>query len=198
MELPVSRQPDISADPIVPGTSPGAGDKFVDLAGELEAELGAADVAWESDEPGAWNGSSPDPIGEKSAQTVCSEHLDPEEIETHYQLGLAYQEMELFDEAIGELQAAAKHPDYLLRSSMHLADCFVEKGFPQLAAQWLERALTLPSLSGGEADALRSRLVELEVPVEETQRCMAPSPEECELDLEPLEVPAKLPEDELT
>lgn len=191
-------QPEICANPMAPGTSPEADDDFVDLAGELEAELGEADVAWEIDEPGARNGSSPDPIGEKSAQTVCSEHLDAEEIETHYQLGLAYKEMELIDEAVGELQTAARHPDYRVPCSLQLADCFVEKGFPQLAVQWLERTLTLPSLSGGEADILRGRLAALEAAADETQGAPAPSSEEFELDLEPLEVPAKHPEDELT
>ncbi|MGB6992972.1 MAG: tetratricopeptide repeat protein [Thermoanaerobaculia bacterium] len=197
-EWPVSRQPEVSAEPMAPGTSPEADDEFVDLAGELEAELAADEVAWGSGEPEAWNGSSQDPIGEGSSPTVCSEHLDPKEIETHYQLGLAYKEMALIDEAVGELQAAARLPDYVVRCSMHLADCFVEKGVPRLAVQWLERALTLPSLSGGEADILRGRLAELEAPADETRGRPAQSSEELELDHETLEVPARLPEDERT
>ncbi|MGB6642310.1 MAG: hypothetical protein WBG67_16160, partial [Thermoanaerobaculia bacterium] len=59
-------------------------------------------------------------------------------------------------------------------------------------------ALTLPSLSGGEADILRGRLAELEAPADETRGRPAQSSEELELDHETLEVPARLPEDERT
>lgn len=55
--------------------------------------------------------------------------------------------MGLVDEAIGEFQLAAKHPDYLLDCCSLLGGCFREKGLPELAAKWYRRGLDSPNLS---------------------------------------------------
>jgi tetratricopeptide (TPR) repeat protein len=81
--------------------------------------------------------------------------------ETHYNLGLAYQEMELFEEALEEFQVAIGlvSPDdgsqrYLQCCNL-LGHCFLKKNVPQLAIKWLSRGLDSPNLSEDQRQALR-------------------------------------------
>ena len=74
-----------------------------------------------------------------------------EDPETHYNLGVAFKEMGLLDEAIGELQKVCKAIDHgaefsqTMQAYTWLALCFVEKGVPEAGVRWYERALTLPA-----------------------------------------------------
>jgi tetratricopeptide (TPR) repeat protein len=73
-----------------------------------------------------------------------------EDPETHYNLGMAFKEMGLLDEAIGELQKVCQAVDrgvpfaQTMQAYTWLANCFIEKGVPQAAFKWFERALKLP------------------------------------------------------
>jgi tetratricopeptide (TPR) repeat protein len=85
-----------------------------------------------------------------------SEAAEPEEDpETHYNLGIAFKEMGLLDEAIGELQkvchavdrgAAFSQP---IQALTWLAQCLVDKGAPEAAVRWYQKALQLPGLDSG-------------------------------------------------
>ncbi len=72
--------------------------------------------------------------------------------ETHYNLGVAFREMGLLDEAIAELQKVCSAIDHgkpfaqPVQTYTWLAQCFVDKGVPEAAIRWYEKALTLPSL----------------------------------------------------
>ena len=72
--------------------------------------------------------------------------------ETHYNLGVAFREMGLLDESIGEFQKVVKgaqkghYPENFLQACTLLAVCFVDKGMPQIAAKWYLRALETPGL----------------------------------------------------
>ena len=72
--------------------------------------------------------------------------------ETHYNLGVAFREMGLLDEAIGEFQKVVngtgqKHSGpYFLQGCTLLASCFMEKEMPAIAARWYLRALDTPGL----------------------------------------------------
>lgn len=76
--------------------------------------------------------------------------------ETHYNLGVAFREMNLLDEAIGEFQKVVKGakkdnlPPNFLQSCSLLALCFMEKNMPAIAVKWYLRALETPGL-GEEA-----------------------------------------------
>jgi tetratricopeptide (TPR) repeat protein len=76
---------------------------------------------------------------------------EAEDPETHYNLGVAFKEMGLLDEAIGELQkvckAIEKGADFsqVMQAYTWLASCFVEKGVPEAGIKWYEKALTIPS-----------------------------------------------------
>jgi tetratricopeptide (TPR) repeat protein len=82
----------------------------------------------------------------------------------HYNLGVAYQEMELLDEAIGEFQKVVKaagkacSPARHLETCSLLASCFTGKGMPLIAAKWYQRALESPNLDEDARLALQYHL----------------------------------------
>jgi pilus assembly protein FimV len=86
---------------------------------------------------------------------------EDEDLETHYNLGIAFREMGLLEEAIGEFQKVAKANDrgkafrYAMQCSTLLGLAFMEKGQPDIAAIWYERALNTPGLDSESKLALR-------------------------------------------
>jgi len=72
--------------------------------------------------------------------------------ETHYNLGVAFREMGLLDEAIAELQKVCTAIDHgkgfgqPIQTYTWLAQCFIDKGVPEAAIRWYEKALSLPGL----------------------------------------------------
>ena len=74
---------------------------------------------------------------------------EAEDPETHYNLGVAFKEMGLLDEAIGELQKVCKSIDkgtpftQVMQAYTWLAGCFVEKGVPEASIKWYNKALTV-------------------------------------------------------
>jgi hypothetical protein len=117
---------------------------FFDLAAELEEELTKEGVGGKDlltrEEP------TLEEIVEGFKKGVA-ESLSPEDYDTHFNLGIAYREMGLLDEAIGEFQLAAKHERYLLDCCSLLGGCFLEKGLPELAIKWFQRGLATPNLT---------------------------------------------------
>ncbi len=73
------------------------------------------------------------------------ENIDEGDFQSHYDLGVAFKEMGLLDEAIAELQKALRAPEGKLRSSEALGVCFVDKGAYVVAESILRRALDLPA-----------------------------------------------------
>ena len=86
---------------------------------------------------------------------------EDEDLETHYNLGIAYREMGLLDEAIGEFQKVAKAVQkgkpfsYAMNCSTLLALSFMDKGEPKIASLWYRRALETPDLEQESILALR-------------------------------------------
>jgi len=99
-------------------------------------------------------------------QTLDEHPVEAEEDpETHYSLGVAFREMGLLDEAIAELQkvckAAEKHGNrlpHIMQTYTWLAQCFLDKGVPEAAIRWYERALQLPNLDQDTRTALHYEL----------------------------------------
>jgi tetratricopeptide (TPR) repeat protein len=89
---------------------------------------------------------------------------DGEDPETHYNLGVAFKEMGLLDEAIGELQKVCQSIErghafpQVLQAYTWLADCFVQKGVPEAAIRWYEKALRSPHAEGETATAIHYEL----------------------------------------
>ncbi len=92
---------------------------------------------------------------------VASADEDPE---THYNLGIAFREMGLLDEAIGELQKACQSFDHghpftqIMQTYTWLAQCFLEKGVPEAAVRWYDKALNVPNIDGETRTALNYEL----------------------------------------
>jgi pilus assembly protein FimV len=87
---------------------------------------------------------------------------DPDaDLETHYNLGIAYREMGLLDEAIAEFQKVAKAIQkgkpfaYAMNCSTLLALSFMDKNEPKIASLWYQRALETPGLEQESVLALR-------------------------------------------
>ena len=70
-----------------------------------------------------------------------AENVDEEDYDSHYDLGVAYKEMGLTDEAIAEFQKALRGDSNRVRSYEALGQCFVEKGQLQVAVTLLRRAV---------------------------------------------------------
>ena len=67
--------------------------------------------------------------------------LDEEDYETHYNLGIAYKEMGLTDDAIREFQTSRNNPKRFVPSSSMLGICYMEKGLYSLAIDVLRNAI---------------------------------------------------------
>jgi len=117
---------------------------FFDLAAELEQEL-SGDEATGGKSLLAPQEQSLEEIVEGFKKGVA-ESLSPEDYDTHFNLGIAYREMGLIDEAIGEFQIAAKDANYLVDCCSLLGACFLEKGLPELAVRWYQKGLAAPDL----------------------------------------------------
>jgi tetratricopeptide (TPR) repeat protein len=94
-------------------------------------------------------------------EEVSTSEEDPE---THYNLGVAFREMGLLDEAIGELQKVCQAIDHghpfpqVMQTYTWLAQCFLDKGVPEAAIRWYEKALKLPNLDEETRMALHYEL----------------------------------------
>jgi len=76
----------------------------------------------------------------KFKQGVTS-NVDDTDHESHYDLGIAYKEMGLLDEAISEFQKALRGTEQRVRTYEALGQCFVEKRQYEIAMTILLRAL---------------------------------------------------------
>ena len=136
--------------------------EFFDLASELDRSLAEAQVAVDTQEQESLEGPghSLDEIF-KAFKKGVEQQVDSEDYDTHYNLGIAYKEMGLVDEAIGEFQFAAKDPGRTVECCGILGLCFREKGMPQLALKWFQRGLDTPNLGEPQAMGLRYDIAEV-------------------------------------
>jgi tetratricopeptide (TPR) repeat protein len=128
---------------------------------DLGAELGdlfGAQAAVEEEAPAPISSE----LGESGLADIFKEfkkgvdkQLGQEDYDTRYNLGIAYKEMGLIDEAIAEFQLAAKDENRLLECSSMLGICFLEKGMPKLAIKWFEKGLRAPGRREEEYQGLR-------------------------------------------
>ena len=159
------------APPAVEEPAPAAGsgiDLLSDMAGEFASSLNELAVpekppplSRETTGPAA---SPPQGVAQLSgllAEMEDSGAASPDDPETHYNLGVAFREMGLLDEAIGEFQKVAKTagkghlPQHLLQACSLLAICFMEKKMPAIAVRWYLRALEIPGLEEEATMALQ-------------------------------------------
>jgi tetratricopeptide (TPR) repeat protein len=123
------------------GAGPKAATSTFRASGQVAEQLSG--LLAEMDEPGFAGGAAQD---------------DPE---THYNLGVAFREMGLLDEAIGEFQKVVKgagkghYPANYLQACSLLALCFMDKKMPAIAIKWYHRSLETPGLDEEAALAIQ-------------------------------------------
>jgi len=76
-----------------------------------------------------------------------AENVEEEDHQSHYDLGVAYKEMGLLDEAIAEFQKALRAPTNRVPTYEALGACFIEKEQYAMAATLLGRALNEKGVS---------------------------------------------------
>jgi tetratricopeptide (TPR) repeat protein len=95
----------------------------------------------------------PQPTGDEQAdfeellrrfKRGVAENVEAEDYEAHYDLGVAYKEMGLTDEAIAQFQKALRGEHHRVSAYEALGQCFVEKEQYPIAAALLKRATELP------------------------------------------------------
>ena len=143
---PVS-QPVTPARPVIPPTPvslPAAGhdDDFVDLGSWLRGDeverstrMVTTDAAPSGDEQADFNDML------RRFKQGVAENVEEEDYASHYDLGVAFKEMGLIDEAIAQFQKALRGDSHRVRSYEALGQCFVEKGQLQVAVTLLKRSL---------------------------------------------------------
>ncbi|MGQ0646717.1 MAG: tetratricopeptide repeat protein [Gemmatimonadaceae bacterium] len=116
-------------------------DDFVDLgewlrgtAPERSTRMVTTDVAPTGDE-----GADFAEMLRRFKQGVAA-NVEDEDFASHYDLGVAFKEMGLIDEAIAQFQKALRGPEHRVRSYEALGQCFVEKGQNEVAVALLQRA----------------------------------------------------------
>ena len=69
------------------------------------------------------------------------QQLSPEDYETHYNLGIAYKEMALIDDAIHEFETAAQDPAWRVDALTMIALCHEDNGDLETAIAFLKEGL---------------------------------------------------------
>jgi pilus assembly protein FimV len=146
------------AQPAAPA-APVDGGGFIDLGAMILGDTRAKDtrirVAYE------------EPSGDEEADFArmlsqfkekVSENLDSSDVRAHYDLGTAYKEMGLLDEAISSFQAALRASADHLPTYELMGQTFLEMNKPEAAVKSLERALESASTVEDELVGIYSYL----------------------------------------
>jgi tetratricopeptide (TPR) repeat protein len=117
---------------------------------EEYVDLGSMILGEGTEKTTRWQVAADTPSGDDQADFAkmlsqfkekVSENVDADDVSAHHDLGTAYLEMGLLDEAIGEFQMALRSsPDHLPTHEV-MGRCWMEKGQPEMAVRALNRAL---------------------------------------------------------
>ena len=140
----------------------------------FDSEAAYASLVGEVSEAGGNKTGTPKPVAtgidaglaELFEEFRVAEEADEvkEDYETHYNMGTAYKEMDLMDEAIQEFQNSASlvkagdGTSRFLQCCNMLGHCFIQKGMPEAAVLWFKKGLSAPGHSEDEYQALRYEL----------------------------------------
>jgi tetratricopeptide (TPR) repeat protein len=144
-DVPASLDSDdaMDAEPVEPVRLVPPDDGFIDLA---------ALVADDEDDSTRFRVQESAPTGDEDRdfaellsqfKAKVSAHLPTEDAAAHYDLGLAFKEMGLVDEAIAEFQIALRAGHMRLKVFEELGQCFLEKDQHNIAEKVLRRALEM-------------------------------------------------------
>jgi tetratricopeptide (TPR) repeat protein len=130
-------QPVVEAQPEAQSSS-----DFVNLGDWLRDDEGPKDtrmIVAEEEPTGDEDADFADML--KKFKQGVAENVEATDYQSHYDLAIAFKEMGLLDEAIGEFQKALGGPVNRVPTYEALGQCFLDKGQPKLASSILSRAL---------------------------------------------------------
>jgi pilus assembly protein FimV len=136
-ELKSDAVPEASSPPPAEPEDSGDSSDFFDLAAELRDELSAAPAQMTS---ATSHDQSLDEIFEEFKKGV-EDHEKKEDEDTHYNLGVAYREMGLLDDAISEFNMTNEGEPKFIQSRYMLGLCYLEKGDYETAINEIQNAL---------------------------------------------------------
>jgi len=120
-------QVDAAAEPSVPGS-----DKVTPISDSFSVDDFDFDI----------EGLDPDAeIEKKVFKTDVDEQIAADDMESHYNLGIAYREMGLYDDAISEFEKAEKEPSRFVDCQTLKGLCFSDKNDYSNAEQMFQQAL---------------------------------------------------------
>ncbi|MGW8265266.1 MAG: tetratricopeptide repeat protein [Longimicrobiales bacterium] len=117
---------------------------------EEYVDLGSLILGEETEKTTRWQVTAETPSGDDQADFAkmlnqfkekVSENVDADDLSAHHDLGTAYLEMGLLDEAIGEFQMALRASPAHLPTHEVMGRCWMEIGRPEMAVRALNRAL---------------------------------------------------------
>ena len=126
-----------------PARSPSPAGSFVDLGSMIFEEAAPRDTRMRIDRREPQAGDEQREFQEilEQFKRGIEENLESDDYQSHYDLGVAFKEMGLLDEAIAEFQKALRAPDGRLRTSEALGMAFFEKGQFAVSETVLRRAV---------------------------------------------------------
>jgi len=147
--------------------------EFYDLSEKIDEELEAIKEACLQQTRG------PSRLGEKELSDIVSiftksveERIDMKDSETRYNLGVAFLEQGLVDEAIQEFKRAQEDKNLRLECSSLLSLCYKKKGEFQEALKWIESALKLAVEDSNQFYALQYEAASLNEEMNQTKKAM--------------------------
>jgi tetratricopeptide (TPR) repeat protein len=94
----------------------------------------------------------------RSFREEVQKAIGEEDYHSHYDLGMAYLDMELYDEALAEFGVAQKDPELRLKSIEMVGRCFIKRNDVELAIEELKAGLEIEGHSETEYLGLRYNL----------------------------------------
>jgi tetratricopeptide (TPR) repeat protein len=145
-----------AAPAAAPAAPPRAAADFVDLGAMLLEDEGPKDTRMrvEDEEPTGDEEQDFQSMLQAFKKGIAA-NVGEDDFQSHYDLGVAYKEMGLLDEAIAEFQKALRATEGRLMTSEALGMCFFEKGQFAVAETILRRGIEIQ----GVGDAARVGLL---------------------------------------
>jgi tetratricopeptide (TPR) repeat protein len=138
-----AQPPAPTAPPPPAPVSSAASDPFVDLGSMILEESGPRDTRMRIDRREPQDEDEQREFKEilEQFKRGIEQNLETDDYQAHYDLGVAFKEMGLLDEAIAEFQKALRAPEGRLRTSEALGMAFFEKGQFAVSEAVLRRAV---------------------------------------------------------
>jgi tetratricopeptide (TPR) repeat protein len=161
-----ARSADVQGEPEIVEEVHGGIDERLDEE-DLSSIAAALDAEYGTDRVGPVPAPA-EPDAEQSLDEVFSafkEHVraevDSEDFRTHYDLGIAYKEMGLMDDALAEFRVATGAPELYREACSMLGLCYGERNEIDEAIRWYRAALDAPGEEETPLSGLRYDLAEI-------------------------------------